>query len=175
MKLFKEINIPIELNQKYIIPELTENYRILTYRNFSSILSNRTIDLLFNLSCEVKEVQLFSGSPKNIFAIHIDGHIEKTNVPTGALNFVISKSNHWIMQWFTTTESLDKKVIFNDNVPYTSLNTENCKLITSYKSSNPFLVRVDIPHRVVNFSTIVRHCISIRFKNNNFDRLLNIL
>jgi hypothetical protein len=53
-----------------------------------------------------------------------------------------------------------------NNHPYRWFDPDRCKLITTYRLTQPILFRIDIPHSVDNKCPAVRKAISIRFKKD---------
>jgi hypothetical protein len=173
MLRFKPLNLNISLNPEFKIPELTEQYRIQKYSP-DHVLSRDTLNLLQSLDCEVREIQLFSSMPMQNFQIHIDGHGSDNGL--GAINLVINNNTKWKMEWFTRLNDTElEKLVSSGTTSYMKLKENECKFLSSHQTNGPFLVRVDIPHRIVNNDITPRHCISIRFLNNDFERLVNIL
>ena len=173
MLVFKPLSLSIFLNSEFKIPELAEKYRIQRYSP-DQVLSNKTLNLLQSLNCEVREVQLFSSNPMQKFQIHIDGHDSSNGI--GAVNLVINNNTKWEMEWFTRLDNTElNKFVSSGTTSYMKLKESECKFLSKHTSKDAFLVRVDIPHRIVNNDINPRHCISIRFLDNNFERLNNIL
>lgn len=173
MLVFKPLNLQISLSSKFKIPELAEKYRIQRYSP-NQVLSNETLNLLQLLDCEVREVQLFSSNPMEKFQIHIDGHNSSNGI--GAVNLVVNNNTKWEMEWFTRLNNTElDKLVSHGTTSYMKLKETECKFLSRHNSKDAFLVRVDIPHRIVNNDVTPRHCISIRFLNNNFERLVDIL
>jgi len=172
MKLFQELDLKITLNSEFKVQPLIQKYRIQRH-DAEKILSSETIEKFSDMGCDIREVQLFSGIPKTKFDIHIDGHCVQNSI--GAVNFVLPGCNDWSMEWFETTEKNLSQLISSGNTDYMSLNEADCRLTNSLTTDRAFIVRVDIPHRIINRDKSTRHCISIRFKNNNFEYLLEKL
>jgi hypothetical protein len=89
---------------------------------------------------------------------------------------LINDNKDWFMEWFTILKDVTlNKLVSQSNTAYMHVDESKCKMLSKHTTEKAFLVRVDIPHRVLNIGHKPRLCISIRFLNNNFERLATIL
>jgi hypothetical protein len=123
--------------------------------------------VFFNsLGLVLERPHLFKGPGLLKTAIHVDGHGTKSeNQPGWAINWVLNceKSQMiWYNPLKSGTESKTKA-----GTAYETWERSDCDELYNYTitSSNPVLVKNNIPHNVVNLSTTTRWCVSLRFKN----------
>ena len=169
--LSKELpNLKIQLEEEFILPDPPSRYTILRYR-VEDVLSHSFITELSNNNLALREVQLFISPPQKVGSIHIDGHRLDSDI--AAINYVINNNLDWSMQWFNAGIDTVNECVSPDNTNYISFTPSQCNLISEFKTSLPFIVQVGTPHRIVNFSSMPRYCLSLRFKQNNFNSILN--
>lgn len=161
--------LKIRLRSDFILPEVPLKYKIIRYA-VEDILDQEFINEMFSIGLDLREVQLFIAPPNVIGTIHIDGHQKDLNA--AAVNLVINENNDWVMQWFNTKETLDNKHVSSGDTTYMSFNIEQSQLIYEFTTKGAFLVQVGIAHRIVNKSNKSRYCLSLRFKDNNFENVL---
>lgn len=167
--LFKEYpKLTIPLNKNFKIPVDIGVYRIRRHTP-TDILDEEFINQMDLKGLSIREVQLFISPPNYKGTIHVDGHNADSSI--GALNFVVTDTN-WIMEWFESSQLEISKEISAGRTDYISYKETECKKISEVKFVSPTLIQVGIPHKINNFGNSHRVCISIRFKENNFDGLL---
>lgn len=129
----------------------------------------QTLDLGINnfLDRPVQRFVLIQVSPHAIGRIHTDfrpnefGNQLALQIPLE--NCEQSITNMWESEF-------DPPVQYTSNgQPYRYFEPDKCKLITSFKLTQPVLFRTDIPHSVDNAGSKMRKAISIRFKNDPWD------
>ena len=162
-------NLKIQMAKSFVLPVPPIKYTILTY-NTEDILSPNFITEMSDNNLELREVQLFISPPATVGGIHIDGHC--LDLDAAAINYVINSNLDWSMQWFSADIDTINKSVSAGNTNYISLTPAQCKLIYEFKTSSPFIVQVGKAHRIVNFSSMPRYCLSLRFKQNNFNTVL---
>lgn len=161
--------LKIKLKEGFVCPSYSNKYMIIRYA-IEEILSSEFIQEFVSVDLELREAQLFISPPSLIGGIHIDGH--NLDLEAAAINYVLNNNTDWSMQWFHATIDTVNKSISSGNTSYISLSPEQCKLIYEFNTTDPFLVQVGTPHRIVNFSTLPRYCLSLRFKQSNFSTVL---
>jgi hypothetical protein len=105
-------------------------------------------------------VNLFIGPPHSETAIHIDNSIQSY-----AINYVWGESNS-IMRWYQTNDNaIGKPGKTTAGTNYTKYDSDQVFLIEEIEipKNKLTLVRIDIPHQVINYSAHPRYCLSIRF------------
>lgn len=173
MNLIYNFDLPIILNRKFVVPDIIDKYKIEVYQK-ETILDVDTIDFFSNIELPIREVQLFLASSMYCGTIHIDGH--NTNYQMGCVNYVVNNDLKWRMQWFELKQSIEliKKTSLA-NTDYMPFNSVDCDLIESVVFEKSALINISIPHRIINISQRPRHCLSLRFIDNNFYSILNKL
>lgn len=173
MNLFHEFDLPIELRSDFVLPNIIDRYKIELYKK-EDILDPSTIEFFKINNLQIREVQLFIASPTYSGTIHIDGH--NINSDLGCVNYVINNDLKWKMQWFKLNENIElKKQVSAANTDYMSFNISECVLIESKMFAKAALVKVSVPHNIINISRNSRYCLSLRFFDNRFDSILNKL
>jgi hypothetical protein len=173
MNLIHEFDLPIALKEDFILPDITDRYKIELYKK-EDILSQFTIEFFETNNLQIREVQLFISSPIYSGTVHIDGH--NTNNDIGCINYVINNDLKWKMQWFTLKENVEFiKKVSSGNTNFMSFETEQCDIIKSTVFEKSALIKVSVPHKIINLSRKPRYCLSLRFFDNRFNFILNKL
>lgn len=173
MNLLHEFDLPIVLRTDFVLPPITDRYKIERYKK-ENILDSSTIEFFEANSLPLREVQLFIASPMYRGTIHIDGH--NTDNTIGCINYVINNDLHWKMQWFELKENVEFiKQISMGNTDYMSFDKSECVLLKSAVFEKAALIKVSVPHSIINLSRNPRYCLSLRFFDNRFDSILNKL
>ena len=173
MNLLHEVDFPIVLRKDFVLPFVTDRYKIELYKK-EDILDYSTIEFFENNNLAIREVQLFVASPMYFGTIHIDGH--NTNNDIGCVNYVVNNDLKWTMQWFKLKENVEFiKQISKGNTDYMAFNISECNMIKNAVFKKAALIKVSVPHKIINLSQNPRYCLSIRFFDNRFDSILNKL
>lgn len=170
---FKDIpRLNIVLSKDFVVPHLVDNYTINTFQ--PDILDQETLSQLLILGLEVREVQLFSASPRYQGTVHIDGHLLGSDI--GAINYVINNNKDWAMEWYALKEIQNfEKRISTGSTSFLSPNLSECEIKCIHRFESACLVHVGHPHRIINFSKNPRYCISIRFFDNDFYNISKLI
>lgn len=173
MNLIYEFDLPIALKEDFILPAIADRYKIELYKK-EDILSHSTIEFFETSNLQIREVQLFISSPIYSGTIHIDGHSANNDI--GCINYVINNDLKWKMQWFKLKENVEfiKKVSMG-NTNYMSFEPDQCDKIENTVFEKAALIKVSVPHKIINLSRKPRYCLSLRFFDNRFDSILNKL
>lgn len=175
MILHKLINYDLKIKEDFYFLPLFKDHSVQRIFDLEKILFKEDIEYFENIGCKIREINLFYTKPMSSSIIHIDGF--NTDRAIGAVNKVLlDQHSNWEMQWFTikNKKKLDQ-LISSGNTAFMPLDENDCELFEKCNYNNqPYLVRVDVPHKIVNLSNNTRYCISIRFINNDFHRLIDI-
>lgn len=145
------------VNDKFIPYACVPDWWFL-YKVDTSVLSTQALNYLDLIKVSpFKKFNFFVGNPNAKSDIHLDG--KDTSY---AINYSWGSSNS-IMRWFSTKDA-GRPTQTSAATPY--INFKNCKMDLIEQVSVPnnklILVRIDIPHDVINYSDNPRYCISIR-------------
>jgi hypothetical protein len=105
-------------------------------------------------------VNLFIGPPHVETEIHIDNSIQSY-----AINYVWGESNS-VMRWYQANDNtIGKTEKTTAGTNFTKYDSDQVSLIEEVEipKNKLTLVRIDIPHQVINYSNHPRYCLSIRF------------
>jgi hypothetical protein len=119
-----------------------------------------------SLGLEIERPHLFKGPGHLKTAIHVDGHGEKAECQPGwAINWVIGSEDSQMIWYKPLKEGNVSKT--KAGTSYETWERNDCEELYNYTitTSNPLLVKNNIPHNVINLSNNIRWCISLRFKN----------
>lgn len=180
---FYETKFKLSLNT--IDLDLSNEYTVLDTNKYNqkTMITCETIDMFDQIGLKITYARLFCCPPFSVGQLHVDGdHRNKNN--KGAVNFVLNDYANWTMNWYS----------YPEDAPVThkyskwGINTENTNVITStamcgeyateiekHTFSNACLVRIDVPHKIINVGNQPRYCITIRFQDNDYLNLLEIL
>lgn len=187
--MYNKLNIPIKFNN---ISELCyETYEGVTpfpIKDIEKYVSVETLDMFKKSGLQIKNAIIFTYPPNSDCKIHVDGDVTQfVGREIGCLNVVVTKSEDWYIEWFKLSgwsePDIRTRVVNEiDNDSYDSIK----RSVTYYYQPtgevferttfmSPTLIRIDIPHRVVNTGNDWRHCISFRFTDQDYNTILNKL
>lgn len=111
---------------------------------------------------KIKSAIVFAQAPGNVQELHVDGFsINRTGASNWALNLPISEVGE--MLWYSGQYHLTETAN-GQGLKYLELNWhEEPKVIERAQIDRPTIVRVDVPHQVINHSEGRRLIISVRF------------
>ena len=124
--------------------------------------SEESINFFHSIGLEIFNCHIFRGPPGMGCGIHIDGHTSNTEAqPIWAINWIMGSANS-SMHWYNPIcEGTEIKT--HVGTPYQRWELDQVEEIQKASFSGPTLVRINIPHRVVNHDLKnPRWCISIR-------------
>ena len=143
--------------------------------NLNESVCNQGLEYIKNTGLiPMSLVNLFIGPPNYETTIHIDNLIQSY-----AINYVWGESNS-VMRWYQTNNNTigkTKKTTAGTN--YTKYDRDQVFLIEEIEipKNKLILIRIDVPHQVINYSDHYRYCLSIRFhtklKWNDVVRYIN--
>ena len=119
---------------------------------------------------EIKSAIVFAQSPENIQGLHVDGfNTQRIGASNWALNLPITEVGE--MLWYGGKFNLAVADSGTSALKYLKLNwQEEPRVIESLIVDRPTIVRVDIPHQVINQSRERRRLVlSARFTPDIFD------
>ena len=113
---------------------------------------------------KLKSAIVFGQGPDNTQEIHVDGYdIDRKGASNWALNIPIANCNAGEMIWYSgkfhLSEAADKQ-----GLKYLGINWDEEKQIQqSVIVDKPTIVKIDVPHQVINHSDKRRLMLSVRF------------
>lgn len=153
---FLKLNLPITIDINFNI----SNRAVRELSPFE-ILNTDSLNFFFKNKLYPQKLLLFSTDPGESLGIHIDGNYDQKRI--WALNFVYNSSDSK-MSWYSIINHENQKILSTtESTPYIYFDEKNVIKIDELNNFKCALVRVDIPHRVVNFGTCTRYCLSFRF------------
>ena len=169
MKFYQPLNLPFEsFNKDQIISDVKESFdptKLSIWKIDVDRFTKELHSLVESLGCNIFYAELFHTPPRKNLVWHID-----TEVPSDIMriNFVWG-SNNQFMQWGDTVEKIYQKNIQPTVTGTVSINFKEhqVRVIESYAISTPTIVHVGVPHRVVNYDTASRFCLSINLHKGN--------
>jgi hypothetical protein len=134
-----------------------------------TVITTEAFDFIKTLNIKPRmQTRIFIGDPKAKSVIHddtsYDTYINKKPIQSYALNYMFSDS-HSTMRWFYPARfNAGKSRITDADSPYIMYDPGQVKVSEelTFPKNKLVLVRIDVPHQVVNHSHSIRHCISIR-------------
>lgn len=125
----------------------------------------------------ISEVQVFKSPSLHRMKIHIDGAVIDAN--HCAVNWIVSNSPSWAMSWHKYNgPELSSKPNAAGTI-YMETSAEYCTTVETRMWKGPALVNTSVPHKIVNLSTTLRYCVSLRFSQvdggSNFDYVKSLL
>lgn len=169
MLLYKRIEIP---NWKLIQEKFSYLASVRTGNEWIYLLDNNEIAELTKLlpvfpERKIKSALAFGQGPLAAQEIHVDGYnVTRTRSSDTALNIPIK--SHGQMTWYHGKYELEEAVS-PSKVKYLKLNwfdepvVKNTAVIDS-----PTVVKIDVPHRVINLVDDLRIVLSIRYSPDIF-------
>ena len=117
-------------------------------------------------------VMLFGQVAGNVQHEHVDGHVtDRRNDKSWALNIPIANCEQGEMFWNNGTYTLDPS-INPSGLDYLEINWKEKNFQGSALIDSPTIVRVDIPHYVINHSDKQRLMLSLRFSPDLYDTVI---
>lgn len=192
-ELVREFDIEIKFNDiESICTETFEDIYVFTPKNSENYLAQETKDLFERAKLKFERLLILSYPPGRIGPIHIDGFAAPQRP---SLNVILTEESTGFIEYFNVntdseifqiTRVVSKRDGMNDNYEPTKrsvtiLKHDQCEKIDSFKfSTKPTLIRIDMPHRVINDNkNMCRHIVIMRFLNDTYDevkqKLLNII
>lgn len=110
---------------------------------------------------KIKSALAFGQGPLDSQEIHVDGYgVNRTRASNAALNIpIVSKGK---MTWYHGRYSLEEAS--TSKVRYLKLNWLDTPTVQdSIIVDSPYVVKIDVPHNVVNLDNSIRVILSIRF------------
>lgn len=163
MLLYKRIEIP---NWKLIQEKFSYLVSVRTGNEWIYLLNNNEIAELTKLlplfpERKIKSALAFGQGPMAVQEIHVDGYnVTRTRSSDTALNIPIK--SHGQMTWYSGRYSLEEAS--TSKVRYLKLNWLDTPTVQdSIMVDSPYVVKIDVPHNVVNLDNSIRVILSIRF------------
>jgi hypothetical protein len=173
---------PIRLHQwsaiqdryKEMLPNVTDE-RLIAWRGNNKELSWISAQILNDViefvkkPVEIKEVILFGQGPNNVQGLHVDGYSESRDGSSNwALNIPVLNCTQGEMIWYTGTYTYIPATN-KSNIKFLQLQWQGeLPKLNSRIIDIPTIVKVDIPHSVVNHSDKRRLMLSVRFTPDLF-------
>lgn len=167
MKLYKKIIIPhlsiIQKKLKVFIPQLKHNQND-AFAVDHKILEQTVPELFefFKSHCLDYDIfRIFQTAPKGRLSIHVDGNEKWPKVL--ALNIPIIGCSDTGMCWWDKVQptSLTNTNEYGSNIQL--FDSDNKQLIDQLELTEPYLVRINVPHSVDNPNDQRRIILSVRF------------
>jgi len=135
-------------------------------------LSNEILDDLIkavNKPVRIKEIILFAQGPNNVQGIHVDGYSQtRQGSSSWALNIPVLNCTQGEMVWYqgdyTYTPAINESSIGYLHIDW----KDGPHRLDSSIIDVPTIVKVDIPHNVINHSDKRRLMLSVRFTPDLF-------
>lgn len=169
MLLHKRIEIP---NWKLIQENFSYLAGVRTGNEWIYLLDNHEIAELTKLlpvfpERKIKSVLAFAQGPLAIQEIHVDGYsANRTRSSNTALNIPIRSSGQ--MTWYHGEYELEEAES-SSKIKYLKLNWFDEPVIKNTAViDSPTIVKIDVPHRVINLDDDLRIVLSIRYSPDIF-------
>lgn len=175
---YYRLNLPFEnpLRPGFIFPQI-ENIQppwpVILFP-FMHSFSKELHDWFRSIKCIPGQPHLFCGFPNEQSKIHKDGVLQPESA---AINWVYSlEPSKSQMIWYDALEEGTVEVLKNKYREHIFWTDSQVKEIERYSIQSPTLVRIDVPHQVINNSNTHRWCISIRFRPvKSWDTIVEML
>jgi hypothetical protein len=116
----------------------------------------------------IKSVIIFFQKGHHVRGIHVDGYRTNTTDFSWALNIPIENCQQAKMVWYSGEYSMKAKSN-KIGLPSLHLNWQSTPCVVASTSlDSPVIVKVDVPHTVINSSSTPRCLLSIRFSPELF-------
>ena len=118
---------------------------------------------------KLKSAIVFGQGPNSIQAVHVDGYdVDRTGASNCALNIPIANCDAGEMIWYSGKFHLSETAN-TQGLKYLELNWDEEKQIQqSVIVDKPTIVKIDVPHQVINHSNKRRLMLSVRFSPDIF-------
>ena len=172
-------NLNLKLRSDFKLPKINHIYKLTAF-DVNHVLDQSCLDYFasINLLPYIRQVQVFSSPAAYIGNIHIDG--TDPNTQEGAINWSCNdtEQSYWSTQWGSAKTVVKETTNKKDPGSAIYYDPQSFNITTEWigPCNIPALIHVGIPHRIVNKSNNVRHCVSIRFnEHHGYYSLQNIL
>ena len=160
---WRDLSLPVKLlKDDYVLPAPVNTGADIFKLMPSDYLSDQFFNLVHDLNLYPIQTGclLFRYSTGYFCPIHIDDTISTCNY---SINFTLEETDSK-MEWFKPKEGiLPVTGMTAEHTSYRQYDVNDLILIDSKNIHKTTLVRVDIPHRGINFDKKDRWCFSIRF------------
>lgn len=158
-----ELKLPFDnpVNSSFVFPDtvgITEPWTI-WLPDIDTFLSDELKSWFRTINCLPHFAHLFYGLPGQQCKIHKDGI--KTPVPA-AINWVLT-GRQSDMIWYDPLDQGNTEYVVGSKREHIYWNENQVVEIDRHTMTGPCLVRTDIPHKVINYDTEPRWCVSVRF------------
>jgi hypothetical protein len=166
------LNLPVDITIDF--PEVDSSTNQKMHFDAARLIPVSLRDYLTNeLNLKISTVLLFQQLPNTECNIHFDG-VDGVKARPAALNFIKSEPDT-SMVWYDVLSPCKVYNVFPGNMVISHYEEEQVKEIDRAMLQGFNIVRVDVPHKVINNSDKIRWCLSIRFdKLNSFEEIYNI-
>ena len=161
-------NLRLGLNPTYVKEKNDKKYFYAEYK-FEHVFGNETIELFNNLGIlqYVRGVQLFRSNGQVDNPIHIDGVYHTTN--EGVINWVPEDTaeSDWATEFYEfpveAGNKLDNDKLLGSEIRFYKQPGQLPIQSWTSPTTEPVLMRVNVPHKIINKNDRERWCYSIRF------------
>jgi hypothetical protein len=158
--LYEKIKEEISVLSNTIVTE-PNRFTIIDKESTMSVLPS--INNWFrNNELEVSHIAYIRAAPRLAQTAHID-----YGEPELALNFPVINCNNVTTEFFHfEQQDLTIQYTPGTNLPYHHFNSDGKNIIGSFRLTQPTLLNIKMPHRVVNNTDLERISLSFRFKKD---------
>lgn len=166
------LNLPFDTIIEFPAVDPTTDQKM--HFDAARLIPNTLLNFLTNeLNLKISKVLLFQQLPHTECNIHSDG-VGGIKSRTTALNFIRSEPDT-SMIWYNILNPSKVYNVFPGNMVVSHYEEDQVTEVDRAALQGFNIVRVDIPHKVVNNSNEIRWCLSIRFdKLNSFEEVCNV-
>jgi hypothetical protein len=166
------LNFPVKTNINFPSIDLTKDQKM--HFDAEKLIPTDLYNFFYNkLNLKISKVLLFQQLPNTECNIHLDG-VTGYKARSGALNFIESEPNTF-MSWYDIIQPGKIYNVYVENLVITHFEEHQVSEIEKTFLQGFNIVRVDIPHKIVNNSNNVRWCLSIRFDQTpSFEELCSV-
>lgn len=163
MKYYQPLNLPVKcFDQLFVIntlKEIIDPKKFYIWKIDLSTFTKEFYSLVNSLGCDIFYAELFHTPAGRNLVWHID---TEDSSDIMRLNFVWGSTKH-MMQWGSPVKKDYESNVFPTVTGTKSINFKDheIKTIESYCITNPTIVHVGVPHRVVNYDKTSRFCLSV--------------
>ena len=175
MKYFQPLNIPSDYFDKERIYKELEIYfnpnKVSVWKHWgehTDLLNDEFHLWLKDLGCKVFFAEVFYTPPNTNMIWHIDTQTQSDFVK---INFVWGSTNH-LMQWgrLKTPKPITPNVTLA-GTKFLEFKDYEVEVVESTTIKTPTVVKIGVPHRVVNRDTSGRWCLSANIHDQHGNRL----
>lgn len=162
MKFYQPLSLPFDCYNQERILKIAEGYdpaKFYIWKVPVSEFSKSFHDLVESLGCNIFYAELFHTPAGRNLVWHID---TEDSSDIMRVNFVWGSKKH-MMQWGYPAKKDYESNVFPTVTGTKSINFKDHEVKTteSYCITSPTIVHVGVPHRVVNYDTTSRFCLSV--------------